>query len=84
MTVLVCQYPDGKWGEASSIKKNWAIRWYSWGFWWLFASDDIKYKLAKKVNYSWLHRYQRHTVTPSNTQNYSKKAANDIHDIQFT
>ena len=26
------------------------------------ASDDIKYKLTKKVSYSWLHRYQWHTV----------------------
>jgi len=40
----------------------------------LFASDDIKYKLTKKVSYSWLHRYQQHTVTASNTQNYSKQA----------
>ena len=28
----------------------------------LFASEDIKYKLTKKVSYSWLHRYQQHTV----------------------
>ena len=46
----------------------------------LFASDDIKYKLTKKVSYSRLHRY-RHTVTPSNTENYSKQVANDIHNL---
>jgi len=26
------------------------------------ASDDIKYKLTKKISYSWLHRYQWYTV----------------------
>ena len=42
----------------------------------LFASENIKYKLTKKVSYSWLHRNQQHTVTSSNTQNYSQQAAN--------
>jgi len=31
----------------------------------------------------WLHRYQQDTVIPSNTQNYSKLAANDIHDLHM-
>ena len=44
------------------------------------CSDNVKYKLTKKVSHSWPHRYQRHTVTPSNIENYSKQAANDIHD----
>ena len=51
----------------------------------LFATDDIKYKLTKKVSYSWLHRYQQHTVTSSNTQNYSKQAANILtYSIRLT
>jgi len=53
----------------------WVLNWccimlyelYYWGFWWLFASDSIKYK-PTKVSYSWLPRYQQHTVTPSNTE----------------
>jgi len=57
------------------------IEWYQWGFWWLFISDSIKYKLTNKVSYSCLHRYQCHIVTPSTTQNNSQQTVNDIHDL---
>ena len=43
-------------------------------------SDSVEYMLTK-VRYNWLHRYQRHTVTPSNTQSNSKQTGNDSHDL---
>ena len=44
----------------------------------LFVSDCVKYKLATN---SWGFTGTNGTGTPSNTQNNTKQAANDIHDL---